>query len=197
MHYFDNFSFGAYTYLGLHGTYGLCWLLKDMIFPDPTWNRHITLLSFLGSFAFVLGPYWIAPFLLIRDHVEVTPLRACICITIHTLGVVTMMASDSQKFFVLRAKRGLIADGWFARVRNPNYLGEMMLYGSYAVLAQHWVPWAVLVYVWSLLFTSNMVNKEISFRKKEGWSVYSKRSGLLLPKLFVSEEEAEVSSKQQ
>jgi hypothetical protein len=44
---------------------------------------------------------------------------------------------------------------------NPNYLGEMMLYGSYAILAQHAVPWLVLSYVWGLVFMSNMVKKEV------------------------------------
>ena len=29
-----------------------------------------------------------------------------------------------QKYFVLRAKKGLITDGLFSRSRNPNYLGE-------------------------------------------------------------------------
>ena len=37
-----------------------------------------------------------------------------------------------QKYFVLRARRGLITDGLFSRCRNPNYLGEMMIYGSFA-----------------------------------------------------------------
>ncbi len=41
--------------------------------------------------------------------------------------------------------------------------GEMMLYSTYAILAQHWVPWAVLIYVWGLLFTSNMIKKEVLF----------------------------------
>ena len=40
--------------------------------------------------------------------------------------------ADVQKYFVLRAKRGLITDGLFSRSRNPNYLGEMFIYGSFA-----------------------------------------------------------------
>ena len=57
-------------------------------------------------------------------------------------------------------------DGWLARSRNTNYLGEVMLYSAYAVLAQHWLPWTVDIGVWLLLFVTNMVAKEESLRKK-------------------------------
>ena len=45
MVYFDNFSLGAWVYLALHGSYGLCWILKDLIFPDKKFSGKITLLS--------------------------------------------------------------------------------------------------------------------------------------------------------
>mmetsp|Transcript_18024 Transcript_18024/g.25355 ORF Transcript_18024/g.25355 Transcript_18024/m.25355 type:complete len:96 (+) Transcript_18024:2-289(+) len=95
-----------------------------------------------------------------------------------------MMASDTQKYFTLKYKKGLISDGWFARCRNTNYLGEMALYSAYALLAQERLPWCVLSYVWGLVFLTNMAKKEISLRKKAGWEEYKKKSNLLLPKLF-------------
>ena len=33
----------TWIYLALHGTYGLVWFLKDMAFPDPVWQRRITI----------------------------------------------------------------------------------------------------------------------------------------------------------
>ena len=35
------------------------------------------------------------------------------------------IASDAQKYFTLRLKRGLITDGMFRFIRHPNYLGEI------------------------------------------------------------------------
>ena len=29
-----------WVYLGLHGTYGVLWVLKSMIFPDKSWERR-------------------------------------------------------------------------------------------------------------------------------------------------------------
>ena len=39
---YDCWTATAWTYAALHGSYGLCWLLKDRIFPDPSWEKKIT-----------------------------------------------------------------------------------------------------------------------------------------------------------
>ena len=35
MAFYKNFSTPAWIYLSLHGTYGILWLLKEKLFPDP------------------------------------------------------------------------------------------------------------------------------------------------------------------
>ena len=34
MFYYDNFSTAAWIYFCLHGSYGLFWVMKDLMFPD-------------------------------------------------------------------------------------------------------------------------------------------------------------------
>ena len=46
-----------------------------------------------------------------------------------------MLGSDGQKYFMLREKKGLIFDGFNKKTRNPNFLGEIMLYASFNVIA--------------------------------------------------------------
>jgi len=46
-----------------------------------------------------------------------------------------MIAAEAQKYFTLRLESGLITDGVFRYVRHPNYLGEMMIYGSFALMS--------------------------------------------------------------
>ncbi|MFC1706959.1 DUF1295 domain-containing protein [Planctomycetota bacterium] len=186
---YDNYSVAAWVYLALHGTYGLCWLLKHLAFRDPSWEVRVTFGGALNAWLLVLGPYWVAPFLLISSvlgpgYPDPSPALISLTIGLHTLGVVVMMASDCQKHFTLRQKRGLITDGMFRYVRHPNYLGEMMLYAAYALLVQHWIPWAILAWVWGNVFLTNMVMKEASLSRYPEWADYKARTGMLLPRVW-------------
>ena len=78
----------------------------------------------------------------------------------------------------------LVSDGWYARTRNPNYLGEMLLYASFAVLGQTTFMWTHLLLTWSTTFLPNMWWKERSLMRKPGWEAWAARSGFLLPALL-------------
>ena len=189
MYYFQNFSAQAWVYLGLHGSYGLCWLLKDHVFPDGKWEVPITFGGAFVSVATVLGPYWLIPFVLISPilgdaHTGANWAWMTIAIFIHTLGVAIMMTADAQKFFTLKYKRGLITTGIFHSIRHPNYLGEMMIYGAYAIVTWHWIPWLILAWVWVGLFAVNMAMKERSMSRYPEWADYKQRSSYLIPGIF-------------
>ena len=178
---FDCWTSTAWTYAALHGSYGLLWLLKDRVFPDPSWEKKVTLGGALTMWLLVLGPYWIAPAIVVIDRVEQPAWLLATATIVYVLGVAIMLGADAQKHFTLRVRRGLITDGFFARVRHPNYLGEMMLYGSFALLAGHWLPWAILAWVWGFVFVPNMLRKEASMSRYPEWAAYKARSGFLLP----------------
>lgn len=187
--YYQNFSITAWIYLALHGSYGLVWILKDVAFPDPNWQKKITIGGGINAFVGVLGWYWVFGWLLISGTVQPDyPLSEyawyCLCITLCMLGSVIMIAADAQKFFTLRVKRGLITDGMHRYVRHPNYLGEMMIYGSFALMVWHWLPVVVLAWVWLGLFAVNMTLKEASMSRYAEWSAYKKRSWWLVPGLL-------------
>ena len=187
--YYQNTSTAAWVYLALHGGYGLVWLIKDLTFPDPNWQIKITIGAGINAFLAVLGLYWVFGWLLIsRTSQPVYPLPEAVwfalCISLCLLGSVIMIAADAQKFYTLRLQRGLITDGMHRWVRHPNYLGEMMIYGSFAMLAWHWFPVLVLAWVWLGLFAVNMVMKEASMSRYPDWAAYKKRSWWLVPFLL-------------
>lgn len=181
-------SLAAWIYLALHGSYGLVWVMKDVAFPDPNWQKKIT----LGSSALVFGTlalYWSFGWLLISGIAQPHyPLPEkvwfCLCISVCILGCVIMIAADAQKYFTLRVRRGLITDGMFRYIRHPNYLGEMMIYGSFALLVMHWFPVLVLAMIWGGLFSINMIMKEASMSRYADWADYRRRSWWLVPFVF-------------
>lgn len=188
MLWYGNSSPAAWVYLALHGTYGLCWILKDVTFPDPNWQVRVTFGGAAMSIVGGLGLYWLIAWLLISGVSQpVYPLPDhawfALCIALHTLGIAIMLSADAQKFYTLKVQRGLITTGMFRYVRHPNYLGEMMIYGSYALLVWHWLPVVILAWIWIGIFAVNMVLKEASMSRYPEWAAYKRRTGWLLPGL--------------
>jgi len=186
MVYYQNFSTGAWVYLAIHGSYGVVWFIKDISFPDPSWQTKITIGGGINSFLGVLGWYWVFGWLLISgvstpDYPLPDGAWYALCISLCMIGSVIMIAADAQKYYTLQLKRGLITSGMFRYIRHPNYLGEMMIYASFALMVWHWLPWLVLAWVWCGLFAVNMVLKEASMSRYPEWAEYKKHSWWLFP----------------
>ena len=112
MIFYKNYSIAAWVYLSLHGTYGILWLLKEKIFPDPYFKEKINFITSITGFIF-LGSYWIAPFILISSQKSVSSPIIAASISINIIGVFLHFASDAQKYFTLRIQKELIKDGFF------------------------------------------------------------------------------------
>jgi len=189
MWHYQNFSTAAWVYLSMHGSYGIVWLIKDLTFPDPAWQKRITIGAGINAFLAVLGWYWVFGWLLISgvstpDYPLPDGAWYALCISLCILGSTVMIAADAQKYFTLRLQRGLISSGMFRYIRHPNYLGEMLIYGSFALMVWHWLPFLVLAWVWGGLFAVNMVLKEASMSRYPEWADYRKRSWWLVPGVF-------------
>jgi steroid 5-alpha reductase family enzyme len=89
------------------------------------------------------------------------------------IGCGIMMLADAQKYFVLQNKRGLISDGMMKYTRNPNYLGEIILYCSFNVIAQIPQVWYYFFcFDFSIVFMSRMLWKDYMLSRKQGWVEY-------------------------
>lgn len=189
-----DFSLAAWLYLALHGSYGVLWLVKDVAFPDPSWRSPCSIASAAAVFVFPLGLYYLAPLVMLTPLGHVVPggwgttatlplpvaFAAVLCFAI---GSFLHYVADAQKHFVLahQRPRRLITTGLFAASRNPNYLGEILIYSSFNLLAQHWLPWAACAVVWVGIFLPNMLRKERSMSRYPEHAAWKARTGLLLP----------------
>lgn len=183
MFYFHNFSVAAFVYLALHGSYGFLWLLKDQLFPDKQWEEQVSIPYALLAFS-ALGLYWIAPVYIVYYKVEPSAALIGAAVAMNIFGTVLHFGSDAQKYFTLMHKRGLITEGFFSRTRNPNYLGELMIYVSFAMLTSSWIGYVGITLFFVFVFIPNMLKKDKSISRHPEFAEYKKKSGLLLPRLF-------------
>tara|TARA_Y100001978_G_scaffold49648_1_gene44554 strand:- start:1356 stop:1973 length:618 start_codon:yes stop_codon:yes gene_type:complete len=181
MSYYNNFSLPAWIYLSLHGTYGVLWLLKEKIFPDPYFKEDINILTSITGFIF-LGSYWIAPFILISDQKVAPNSIIALSISLNIIGVFLHFASDAQKYFTLKVKKKLINEGFFKNIRNTNYLGEILIYLSFAMLSMSFIPFVILAIFFFIVFLPRMLKKDNSLSKYEDFEKYKNNSGLIFPK---------------
>ena len=180
MHLTDNFSTGAWVYLSLHGIYGYCWLIKDFGFRDLAFEAKISFFGTFNVYAILIAWYWLTPWLFLSSHTSPSGPEIFFAIAIHTLGVVTMISADAQRHWVTKTRQGLMDFGMCKYTRNPNYLGEIMLYFAYAYLANHWASWTIFGYM-VIYFLARMVRKDHSISRHPGWDAYKQQSGLLIP----------------
>jgi protein-S-isoprenylcysteine O-methyltransferase Ste14 len=184
MWFYQNWSTEAFVYLSLHGTYSVLWLMKQSFYPDRRFDKQQPLwIGILFVFLPLTG-YYAAPYLLISRHVILPSYLIGIVLVLYTMGMFLHYVSDAQKYYTLKLQKGLIEDGLFSRTRNPNYLGEILIYASYALLSLHWLPFLVEAgWVFGFFFP-NMLKKDKSMSRYSEFEAYRDRTGLLFPRLF-------------
>ena len=190
---YQNYTLAAWVYLALHGTYGIIWLFKDLIYPDKKWEQEIPIFSSIFVFG-LISLYWVAPFILISSGSEPSNVLIAAAISLNIFGVFLVYSSDAQKYYTLKYQPGLITEGFFARSRNTNYLGEILIYFSFAMLAQHWLPFVILGLFISIMFIPNMLAKDKSLSRYPEFEQYKTNSSLLLPKLFIGKSQEKPES---
>jgi protein-S-isoprenylcysteine O-methyltransferase Ste14 len=72
----------------------------------------------------------------------------------------------------------------FARCRNPNYLGELLIYVGFGLLAMHWIPMVVLALFVAIVWVPNMLRKDRSLSRYPEFEAYKRQSKMFIPFLL-------------
>ena len=173
---FDNVA--IWVYLGLHGTYGVLWVMKSMIFPDKSWEEDTGLIYGL-VILIGLSLYWISPWIIVSGYFHDGQMTLIpnwlISVSIFSFGIGIFLhfSSDMQKHTALKLNPGkLIIDGLFKKSRNMNYVGEFLIYLSFSLLSMHWLPILVLAVFILLVWVPNMIKKDKSLSRYQEFSKY-------------------------
>lgn len=181
MYYFNAWQNTAlWIYLALHGTYGLLWISKSILFGDKRWEEKTPLWFGLVAWG-GLSLYWIAPVIIALQNVTPPPWYLAIAVTLYSFGVFWHFTSDMQKHVALSLRKGLVMDGMWARCRNPNYFGELLIYFGFSMLAMHWIPLAALASFVAIYWVPSMLKKDKSLSRYPEFAAYKKRSWIFIP----------------
>jgi protein-S-isoprenylcysteine O-methyltransferase Ste14 len=183
MWFYQNWSTEAFVYLSIHGTYSVLWLVKQSLYPDRRFDEQQPVWVGVLFVFLPLAGYYVAPYLLISRHLILPPYLFGVVLPIYIIGVFLHYVSDAQKYYTLKLQKGLIEEGLFGRTRNPNYLGEILIYVSYALMSLHWLPFLILTGWVFGFFLRNMLKKDRSMSRHPRFEQYRRRTGLLFPKL--------------
>ena len=189
--YFDAFNNQTiWVYLGLHGTYGILWVLKSRIFPDKSWDKKSSI-AYGVLILFGLSMYWVSPWIIVSgyfyditlDSIQSAP-GWLISLSIFSfgLGVFLHFTSDMQKHTSLKLRSSaLITEALFKKSRNMNYFGELLIYLSFASLSMHWIPFLILVIFILSVWVPNMKKKDKSLSRYDDFDEYKRKSNLFFP----------------
>lgn len=174
----------AWLYLALHGTYGVLWVWKSRVFADKKWEAPCSLAYGLVIWS-GLTLYWIAPWWIVSADVRVAAPYAAGCVALYIVGVFLHFVSDMQKYMALRLRpETLVTEGLWARLRNPNYLGELCIYLGFSLLARHWAPLLALALFIGFVWIPNMLTKDRSLSRYPEFAEYRARSWMFLPLIW-------------
>lgn len=172
----------AWLYLATHGSYGLMWVTKSRFFPDKNWEQETHIgygLAIWGA----LSLYWISPWLIVSGRSPTPPpWYLGMCVMLFSMGVLLHFVSDMQKDMSMRHRKGvLLTEGFWGIVRNPNYLGELLIYLGFSLLAMHWIPLVALFLFVVSVWIPNMLKKDRSLSRYPEFAAYKARTKLLIP----------------
>ncbi len=174
-------------YLSLHVSYCVWWLLEQRLFPERArqlFTERIGIVGIVLAVAYVGIFYCLPGWLAMANPSPLGSITAALGIVMYVFGSLINTAADIQKMTARQLGAGLVCDGIWRRVRHVNYLGDLLRYSSFAVLAGSAWAWLLPASV-LLLYLQRIDGKEQSMaRKYSEFDNYRLRSWRLIPWLW-------------
>ena len=171
-------------YLCLHISYCLWWLVEQWLFPQrrqQLFTEKVGILTFIIVLLFVGVFYSLPGYLAFTNPNPVSYLTVAIALPLYIFGSLINTGADVQKMVAKSMGSGLVKDGIWRSVRHVNYLGDLMRYTSFSVMAGE--LWAFLLPgVITLLYLQRINQKEQAMAAKyPEFAAYQQNSSRLLP----------------
>lgn len=174
----------AAVYLGMHLSYCLWYLLKQLILQEPVFREQDSILDVAIVIASVGVFYALPGWLAFTNPQPVSNLVLALSVVFFFFGSVINSSADVQKSTALRLGSGLITSGFWRLSRNINYFGDLLRYSAFALLAGSLWAWAVVLFV-LVVDLDRMRKKSASLSRYSGYQTYTENVPALLPYGFL------------
>jgi len=174
-------------YLSLHISYCLWWLIEQWLFPlrkEQIFNERVGFGGFVMALLFIGVLYALPGLAAFLNPAPISHETVALGVGLFVFGSLINATADVQKMTAKAMGAGLVADGIWRKVRHVNYLGDLLRYLSFAVVAG--LAWAYIVPALVLLiYLQRIGQKERQMGAKYGeFAAYQGRSTRLVPWLW-------------
>lgn len=175
------------VYLSLHISYCLWWLLEQWCFPErgrQLFTDRVGPLRFGVALLFIGVLYSLPGLLAFLNPEPISYLTVALALGLFSFGSLINASADVQKMTAKAMGAGLVSDGIWRRVRHVNYLGDLLRYLSFALVAGRPLAYLVPILV-GLLYLQRIGAKEQRMAANyPDFAAYQQRSSRLLPGLW-------------
>lgn len=171
-------------YLCLHISYCLWWLLEQWFYPQrrqQLFNAPIGVAGFVLTLLLVGVLYALPGYLAFTNPLPLSLTAAAVALPLFIFGSLINTSADVQKTTAKQYGAGLVREGIWRFARNINYLGDLLRYLSFSVIAGS--AWAYLVPgIVALISGQRILQKEATMPDKYlEYSEYQATSARLIP----------------
>lgn len=171
-------------YLCLHISYCIWWLFEQWLFPQrgqQIFREKVGIVTLIFIVLFVGVFYCLPGYLAFINSHPISFLTVAIALPLYIFGSLINTGADVQKMIAKNMGSGLVKDGIWRSVRHVNYLGDLMRYTSFSVVAGS--LWAFLLpVIIALLYLQRINQKEQTMAAKySDFADYQENSSRLLP----------------
>ena len=171
-------------YLCLHVSYCVWWMVEQWLFPlrrQQIFKEKADIPTVIAIILFVGVFYALPGYFAFTNPSPIGYAPIFVALPLYIFGSLINTGADVQKMVAKNMGQGLVNDGIWHSVRNINYLGDLMRYSSFSVVAGS--VWAfVLPLIITLMYFQRINEKEKSMAAKyPDFEAYKQHSSRLLP----------------
>lgn len=174
-------------YLCLHISYCLWWLFEQVLFPQrrqQIFTEKAGLAMLIATLLFVGVFYTLPGYFAFINPNPINDATICIALPLYIFGSLINTSADIQKMAAKELGQGLVDNGIWRSLRYVNYLGDLMRYTSFSVVAGSIWAYVLPAFIAVIYLQKISQREQAMLAKYPEFAEYQQRSSRLIPGIW-------------